>query len=136
MALSDKQVQVLVTKIQEALNAGQVPWSKQWRSGGMENMPKNGYTGKNYNGYNTMVLLMNSFTDPRYFTYKQVTDMGAFVRKGSKSSLVVSHFPVYVSDKQGKPILNKNGGKDISHFMPRFFNVFNSEQICKEDGTP
>ena len=67
-------------------------WTKGWSTQGIS-LPYNGQTGRRYNGVNRMVLLFNAlennYQDPRYYTFKQVSEMeGCKVRAGEKATAV------------------------------------------------
>ena len=61
-------------------------WSKQYAP------PYNGGSGRAYRGINRLILgftaMEKGWTDPRYYTFKQATDMGLKVKAGEKASRV------------------------------------------------
>lgn len=74
----------------EAGEAGQ--WQCPWhRKGG--SLPVNAKTGRAYRGVNTLMLWCaeqaNGFGDSRWATYKQWQELGAQVRKGERSTIIV-----------------------------------------------
>jgi antirestriction protein ArdC len=74
----------------EAGTAGQ--WTCPWhRKGG--SLPVNAKTGRPYRGVNTLMLWCaeqaNGFGDSRWATYKQWQELGAQVRKGERSTIIV-----------------------------------------------
>lgn len=67
-------------------------WTKGWSTGGFS-LPYNGQTGRHYNGINRFVLMFKSlelgYTDPRFYTFKQVSDMeDCKIRAGEKATAV------------------------------------------------
>ncbi|PZP68369.1 ArdC family protein [Methylorubrum populi] len=74
----------------EAGTAGQ--WQCPWhRKGG--SLPVNAKTGRAYRGVNTLMLWCaeqaNGYGDSRWATYKQWQELGAQVRKGERSTIIV-----------------------------------------------
>lgn len=67
-------------------------WTKGWSNGG-HSLPYNGQTGRHYNGINRFVLMLKSlergYTDPRFYTFKQVSEMeDCKIRAGEKATAV------------------------------------------------
>lgn len=67
-------------------------WTKGWSTGG-HSLPYNGQTGRHYNGINRFVLMLKSlergYTDPRFYTFKQVSEMeDCKIRAGEKATAV------------------------------------------------
>lgn len=67
-------------------------WTKSWTTGGFS-LPYNGQTGRHYNGINLFVLMLKSlersYSDPRFYTFKQVSEMeGCKIRTGEKATAV------------------------------------------------
>lgn len=72
--------QIVTDRIIKKLQEGVVPWRRPWNSAAAVNW----VTQKEYRGINTMLL------DPgEYATFKQVSEHGGKVKKGSKSSIIV-----------------------------------------------
>lgn len=74
----------------EAGTAGQ--WQCPWhRKGG--SLPVNAKTGRAYRGVNTLMLWCaeqaNGFGDSRWATYKQWQELGAQVKRGERSTIIV-----------------------------------------------
>lgn len=86
----------VTAKIVAAIEAGAGKFEMPWHRPGVASvLPRNARTGKNYNGVN-VVALWAAAQDKRYAlpywaTYKQWAEMGAQVRKGEKSSLIVKY---------------------------------------------
>ena len=120
-AKETKSVHEIVTdKILAMLEAGVAPWRKPWSCRG----PKNGVSNKPYRGMNTLLLGMTPYTDSRWFTFRQITELGGTVRKGEKSSLVT--FWRFLDAKPKGEDEDQEGGK--AHAMLRYYLVFNLEQ--------
>ncbi|KAA3685226.1 DUF1738 domain-containing protein (plasmid) [Campylobacter fetus] len=131
-------IQETADKIITALENGTAPWIKPWKAIDLQNtLPYNPTTGKEYNGINSINLMLQGYSDPRWLTYKQAQSINAQVKKGEKSTLIQYwQFSEIVDklDEMGKPILNENGEIEkieIPLETPKVFfaNVFNAQQI-------
>lgn len=81
---AEKFINILESERQE--------WTKGWSTGGFY-LPYNGQTDRHYNGINRFVLMLKSlelgYTDPRFYTFKQVSDMeDCKIRAGEKATAV------------------------------------------------
>ena len=121
-AVTDRIIAVL-----EAGTAGE--WECPWHRRGGGSLPRNARTGKAYRGINILSLWCaekaSSFGDVRWATYRQWAELGAQVRKGEKSSLVVFYkdYAVETDDE----------GDDGRRFVARASYAFNAAQV---DGAP
>jgi putative DNA primase/helicase len=123
------------------LEAGTAPWQKPWEPGGTGHLPMNPTTGKRYKGINSIQLMMQGRSDPRWLTYKQADAAGAQVRRGERGTLVQYwkfEDERTKTDEQGRPVIGKDGQPEKERFKlerPKVFHavVFNAEQI---DGLP
>ena len=85
--------QQVTDRVVAELEKGVAPWVRPWRTpsetGGL---PHNGYTKRSYRGVNVWVLAMSAasrgFDDPRWFTFRQASLLGAHIKKGEKSTLI------------------------------------------------
>jgi antirestriction protein ArdC len=120
----------VTAQIIAALEAGTPPWRRPWdadRAGG-PTMPHNATTGARYRGINTLVLGMSPLAfmtcDPRWATYKQATDRGWHVRKGSRGTPGFFYKKIEIGDREG-------GGEDARKVIPllRSFTLFHASQI-------
>jgi antirestriction protein ArdC len=107
------------------LEKGAVPWVKPWKggnSGGI--MPINAATGRHYTGINVLILWSardeHGYPSPRWMTFRQALDKGAYVRKGEKGT------PVIFAKKL---TFNEGDEDERKIFMHRSFTVFNVAQI-------
>lgn len=111
-------------RIIEALENGTVPWKKPWRTRGG---PINVKNGRPYRGINIFLLALAGYDDPRWGTYKAITDCGGQVRKGEKGTRVILWKPV--KPKEDEDGEETKGG----YLLLRDYVVFNAEQA---DGLP
>jgi antirestriction protein ArdC len=122
--------QAVTDKIIATLEAGEAgQWTCPWhRTGG--GLPRNALTGKAYRGINTLSLWVGAqaagFADDRWATYKQWAELGAKVRKGERSTLVVFF-------KEMDP-----EGEDRKRFVAKASYAFNASQVsgAPEAGEP
>jgi antirestriction protein ArdC/phage/plasmid primase-like uncharacterized protein len=124
----------------DQLKAGTAPWQRPWADG-VPTLPMNPVTGARYRGINTLQLLLQDHSDPRWMTYRQAQQLGAQVRKAERGTSVqywkFSEEQVE-RDGAGKPVLDANGDtKKVIVLLERpcvfYATVFNAEQI---DGLP
>ncbi|WP_236823941.1 MULTISPECIES: ArdC-like ssDNA-binding domain-containing protein [unclassified Bartonella] len=65
------------------LQQGRAPWQQTFSPGCMK-MPYNAKTGDIYKGINSLWLLSQEYTDPRWLTYKQANEMDCKIKKGCR----------------------------------------------------
>ncbi|MDP9632972.1 UNVERIFIED_ORG: antirestriction protein ArdC [Ensifer adhaerens] len=123
--------QSITSRIVEQLEAGTRPWMQPWGACGLPVRPLR-HSGIAYRGINTVLLWMTAaeqgYSSPYWMTYKQALELGAQVRKGEKSTLVV-----YANAIERKE--TNDAGEEIERRIPfmKGYSVFNAEQI---DGLP
>lgn len=114
----------ITNKIIESLEAGVIPWRKEWTVSRGQ-MPYNYTTEKPYRGINMLSLLMTPYSSPQWMTYKQAKDCGGQVRKGEHGETIV--FWSFTKRE------NKSTGEEYESAFAKQYTVFNVEQI---DGLP
>ena len=112
------------------LEKGVRPWLKPWNAehmAGKITRPLR-FTGEAYKGINVLMLwasaMTQGFSAPIWLTFNQAKELGAFVKKGAKGSLVV------YADRIHKTETNDDGEeseRDI--FFMKGYTVFNVEQV-------
>jgi len=113
---------IVTNRIIEHLEKGVVPWQKPWTDAGL---PKNLITGKNYRGINVWLLNTLNYQQNSFLTFKQVKDLGGYVKKGEKAQEVIFWKWIEKENKETKetervPLL-------------RYYTVFN---IAQCEGIP
>jgi len=117
-------------KIVSELENGVRPWMQPWNAehaAGRITRPLR-HNGIPYNGINILMLwsaaLDNGYAAPYWLTYKQTKDLGAQVRKGERSSLVV-YANTFTRTEENAD------GEQEEHKIPflKSYSVFNAEQI-------
>ncbi|MBW0368390.1 ArdC family protein [Ensifer adhaerens] len=121
----------ITARIVEQLEAGTRPWMQPWGAGGTPVRPLR-HNGIAYRGINTVLLWMTAaergYNSSYWMTFRQAQELGANVRKGEKSTLVV-----YANAIERKE--TDDEGEEIERRIPfmKGYSVFNADQI---DGLP
>lgn len=129
----------MVDQLLAFIESNPTAWEAGWYKVG--GAPRNGKTGKNYNGLNALWLYLlaenKGYTDPRWVTYQQAKDLKASVKAGEKSSNVF-YWSWY--DKKTKKSFDEETVKDMSkderqkyldeNVRPvlKYYQVFNASQ--------
>ena len=114
-------IERVTNSIIEKLESGTVPWSRPWK-GGASGMPANLVSKKPYRGFNVFALGLQGYGSRFWGTYKQLSEQGAQVSKGEKSTPIV--FWKFNKEEKGEDgSITRNGFGFI-----RYYNVFNLEQ--------
>lgn len=117
----------VTAQIVAALETGTRPWMKPWAGNGVPTRPLR-QNGVPYRGINTVLLWMETaakgYGSPFWLTYKQADALGAHVRKGEKSALVVYAGAIERTEQA-------ESGEEIERRIPfmKGYSVFNAEQI-------
>jgi antirestriction protein ArdC len=105
------------------------PWRKGWAEAGPA---WNGSSGQHYRGANSLILGMQPFQDPRYWTFKQADYAGFKVRKGAKGIRIVKLVEVARRDGlEGSAAPHE--GDESRTLVIKAYTVFNGSQI---EGVP
>ena len=125
----------ITDKIVADLEQGVRPWLKPWNAehaAGRITRPLR-HNGLAYSGINVLMLWAEAvgrgYTAPIWMTFKQAKTLGAHVRKGEKSALVV------YADTITRTETDEKTGEEEEQRIPfmKGYSVFNVEQI---DGLP
>ena len=130
---SDYEEQLAET-LRNAILNNDHKWEKRWNSFNL--IPKNGNTGRPYTGINELNLYFSPYTDPRWFTYKQIQNLGGQVKKGEKGKLIqvyTNQIEKVIKYENGNTILNSDGKskkeiQQLDHYIAKYYVVFNAEQ--------
>ena len=116
--------QTITDEILAALEAGAKPWVNSWKGQGGGGLPLR-HNGEPYQGINVLVLWCaaqrRGFTSPYWMTFKQAKELGAHVRKGERST-VVMYYGAGVRE-------NTETGEEEGFSFAKAYRVFNAEQI-------
>ncbi|GIU51772.1 hypothetical protein TUM4438_42570 [Shewanella sairae] len=129
--------ETVAANLVERLEQGTAPWQQPWTDKQQPHLPYNPNNNRRYKGINTLNLMAQGYSDPRWMTYKQAATVDAQVQKGEKGTLVqfwkfndeknkTDENGKVVKDAQGKPVKIK-----VKLERPKVFyaSVFNAEQI-------
>ena len=120
----------ITERIVAQLEEGVRPWVQPWCTGnatGLITRPLR-HNGEPYSGMNVLLLWSDSmargYAAPIWMTFRQVSELGAHVRKGETSTTVIyaSRFTKTETDTSGEEV-----ERDIPFL--RTYGVFNVEQI-------
>lgn len=113
----------MIARLEEAIENGDpvAPWQKPWNSA--VGLPYNGVSKKMYRGVNIFILAMQGYSDPRWFTFKQIQEKGGKVIKGQKSTQIVFWRILRKEEKDAQGNIEER-----SFALLRYYNVFNAEQ--------
>lgn len=117
--LADKMAQ----RIFEAIQQGTAPWLKPWSNDGL--LPHNPLTGTIYQGVNALRLLLDRQIDNRYLTFKQIKDLGGFIKKGEKGTEIL-----YVAYQQN--ILTDEEMEMLDNTLDKELNKEKNKQNTQE----
>lgn len=113
-------VEKIAADIVAAMQAGPQQWRKAWKAtlGGcaFNGQSKTGYRGRNRVRL-AWVMREHGYTDSRFFSFKQVSDLGGKVKKG-EHGFTVEHWLWAKDDKTGEP----------RPVQVRYYTVFNAQQ--------
>ena len=129
----------VVEQMIELIESGKSFYSRQWSADAMR--PRNPISGALYHGANRLILMNRAikegYRDPRWMTFKQLSEKGYFVKKGEKAVrlekwIFTDKKPL--EDEKGNPLKNAKGQIIYEEvLLPRpkcnLFSVFNGEQI-------
>lgn len=130
--MSNKAYEVVTEKILSIIDRGVIPWRKPWSSSPAAMLPQiSGKTSHEYQGCNqfllTVVSMAEGFTSNKWLTFKQVTELGGNVRKGSKGTPIVYYGQWSPKGDSGEVSSDKDGNPVRVGFL-RFYYGFNASQ--------
>lgn len=113
--------ETLTAKLIEKIETeNRLPWQKPWTRTAEGGASINGVSMKPYRGFFNTVMTMGWET-PVFFTFKQASELGGQIIKGSKSTPII--YWNFIEKKN-------DDDEVISKFpMLKYFNVFNIDQI-------
>ena len=136
---AEEYTQDFAAKLTQQIEAGTAPWQKSWKRG--ENrLPENFSTEKQYQGGNTLELMVqrtaHSYNDHRWGTYRQIAAAGGHVRKGEQGTRILAYKPPKRRDTQetttpGEGAEEKRDERDAEKTRRgtwKHYTVFNVEQ--------
>lgn len=122
--MTSKIYENVTNRIIERIEAGNMSsWLKSGSAQGT-GAPVNPVTGTEYSGINYLLLSLEGYDNQNWLTYKQAQKLGANVRKGEKSTMIIFYKKLNFKE-QGE------NGAEIEKAIPmlRGYLVFNASQI-------
>ena len=128
----------ITDKIIALMEAGTVPWKKPWVGGKNDgevtfNTPRNYTSNTPYNGMNWLLLFAARKTSRYWLTFKQLSERGGKIIKGSKSEIVVfwQFLVVDKKDIRGNVVIDSKTGKPLKAKVPllKYYRVFSLDDI-------
>lgn len=136
-AKTDAHHKEVAEAIIKMIEGGTAPWQKPWdgNTSAIMLMPFNGASKRRYRGINSLYLysvaVYKGYKDPRWFTFKQVEELGGKVKRGEKSAKVEywQFKRTIKEDENGNP-LPKEEWLEEDRKVPLIMRsaVFNAEQ--------
>lgn len=131
--IKDQITQTIIDSLEKDI----IPWRKPWSNDpNCGFLPKNILTGKYYRGINPLILQCSSITKGYkshwWGTFKQFQKMGAMVKKGEKSSIIVWNDRLIFDEKDndGNIVFKDDGTPKQKHiWLLKHSAVFNLEQV-------
>jgi len=125
-----KVYEIVTEKILEALDKDIIPWKKSWDTP----INKNPVSGTVYKGINVFLLnlsrIVNNYSSPYWYTFKQVSKNGGRIKKGEKSTLI-TFYNIKEKEKdltEAEEKVFRDTGKLPKLFYLRYYLVFNHDQ--------
>lgn len=120
----------ITDKMIAALDEGVRPWVQPWNSKYLTDRVSRPlrHNGEPYSGINVLLLwseaVARGYASPTWMTFRQAQELGACVRKGETSAMVVYANRISKTETDGE-------GHEIERDIPflRAYSVFNVEQI-------
>lgn len=118
------------------LKTWSAPWQRSWPPGERA-VPFNPMTDQSYRGGNTLWLMGQDHSDPRWMTARQADAIDAEIRKGEYGTQIqywAASGIEKVTDTRGRPVIGDDGKQEMRRVQferPRLVTqtVFNAEQI-------
>ncbi|WP_258953946.1 ArdC family protein, partial [Cognatishimia activa] len=127
--------EVITNEIIRIIERGVLPWRKPWTAGGSTRPLRVG--GEAYQGVNNFLLTMRTvmagYSSPYWMTIPQANALGAKVRKGEKSSVVVYYGQSRKQDEASGDADEADGDEARVFRFQKSYRVFNA---CQIEGLP
>lgn len=117
----EKVTNLFIEKIEQGVS----PWRKTWAAS--SGLPRNYFTGKNYQGINLFLLALSPYDVPYFCTFNQAKNNGGSIRKGAKSLPVVYW---NVTESKTETVTGPNGTQEPKkNAFIKYYNVFNISDV-------
>ncbi|WP_298571395.1 zincin-like metallopeptidase domain-containing protein [uncultured Aliiroseovarius sp.] len=127
--------EVITNEIIRIIERGVLPWRKPWTAGGSSRPLR--HNGEAYQGVNNFLLTMRTVmaghNSPFWMTIPQANALGAKIRKGEKSSVVVYYGQSRKQDEASGDADEADGDETRIFRFQKSYRVFNA---CQIEGLP
>ena len=124
--------QQVTDRIIAALQVGTAPWVRPWSTTGEPGPQRNGASGHQYRGINTVLTGMSGFASSRWYTFKQAKALGGHVRRGEKGTKITLWR--FIEPKSAADHGDDADGRRTIPIL-RLWTVFNAEQVEWPEGS-
>lgn len=115
----------------KSLEEKQLDWKKNWKV--LSTLPQNAVTNATYKGLNRFYLSLlreaNGWEDPRFATFKQISDKGWHLNKGSHGVKVEYWMPYNTEEKRVIPWKDADLNNEKVKLIAKYYTVFNAKDI-------
>lgn len=123
--------EAITNELIRIIERGVLPWRKPWTAGGSARPLR--HNSEPYQGVNNFLLTMRTvmagYTSPFWMTVPQANTLGAKIRKGEKSSVVVYYGQSH-KQAQGDSRSEDDSSEEARVFrFQKSYRVFNADQI-------
>jgi antirestriction protein ArdC len=124
--MSDTIHRIVTERMIAALERDTIPWRKPWHA--EAGRPRSMSTGEPYHGVNVFLLGLTAaeegYTSPYWGSYRQIGNVGAQVRRGERSTLVIFWKQADLTERDSET------GEPVIRQLPvlRYYRVFNAAQ--------
>ena len=117
--------EIVLQKILQQMEKGEIPWIKGWGS----NPPINYVTRRPYTGINILLLSKGG----EYLTFRQVQQLGGKIKKGAKAEIVVFFKPYTKIVEEVNAETGEVVEKEKEFLVLQYYNVFH---LSDTEGIP
>ena len=117
-------LETFAKKVTDMVLSNSAPWVRPWGANCAKGLPMNALTGRPYRGCNVMFLLATPFKSRGWLTFKQVSDIGGKVKRGSRATDIFFFTTIQKEKEDAKT------GEKVLVDIPclKNFKIFNLEQ--------
>ena len=123
--------EAITNELIRIIERGVLPWRKPWTAGGSARPLR--HNSEPYQGVNnfllTMRTVMSGYTSPFWMTVPQANTLGAKIRKGERSSVVVYYGQSRTQSDDEQDANEGDTGEARVFRFQKSYRVFNADQI-------
>ena len=123
--------EAITSELIRIIERGVLPWRKPWTAGGSPSPLR--HNSEPYQGVNNFLLTMRTvmagYTSPFWMTVPQANTLGAKIRKGERSSVVVYYGQSRTQSDDEQDANDGNADEARVFRFQKSYRVFNADQI-------